>query len=78
MTTVLPEESGEAPPSSQAQPVRIVLAPPEDRRPMYTALIASAGVAGCAGMGGLLIAAIRRGRRRGWRPGTLDEHASVK
>jgi membrane-anchored mycosin MYCP len=73
VTTVLPEESGEKPPSSQAQPVRIVLAPPEDRRPAYTALIASAAVAGCAGLGGLLIAAIRRGRRRGWRPGTLDD-----
>jgi membrane-anchored mycosin MYCP len=73
VATVLPEESGEAPPSSPAQPVTIVLLPPENRRPAYTALAASAAVAGCAGLGGLLIAALRRGRRRGWYPGPLDD-----
>lgn len=73
VATVLPEESGETPPDSHAQPVTIVFAPPENRRPAYTALAASAAVAGCAGLAGLLIAAIRRGRRRGWHPGTLDD-----
>lgn len=73
VTTVLPEESGETPPSSYAQPVTIVLPSPQNRRPAYTTLAASAAVAGCAGLGGLLIATIRRGRRRGWRPGTLDD-----
>jgi type VII secretion-associated serine protease mycosin len=73
VATVLPEETGEAPPSSHPQPVKIVLPAPEDRRPAYTALAASAAVAGCALLVSLLIAAIRRGRRRGWRPGTLDD-----
>jgi membrane-anchored mycosin MYCP len=73
VTTVLPEETGETPPNSHAQPVKIVVPLPEDRRPAYTALTASAAVAGCAGLGGLLIAAIRRGRRRGWRPGAPDD-----
>jgi type VII secretion-associated serine protease mycosin len=73
VATVLPEESGETAPGSPAQPVTIVLPPAEDRRPAYTGVIASVSVAGCAGLGGLLIAGIRRGRRRGWRPGTLDD-----
>ncbi|MGI5229463.1 type VII secretion-associated serine protease mycosin [Actinoallomurus sp. CA-142502] len=73
VATVLPEESGETPPSADPQPVRIVLAPPKDRRPAYTSLAASAAVAGCAGLCGLAIATIRRGRRRGWRPGALDD-----
>ncbi|MDN3358635.1 type VII secretion-associated serine protease mycosin [Actinomadura sp. DC4] len=72
VATVLPEESGETAPGAQARPVTIVLPPPSDRRPAYTALTASGAVVGCAGLAGLLLAAVRRGRRRGWRPGTPD------
>jgi membrane-anchored mycosin MYCP len=69
VTTALPEESGEAAPKPQARPVEIVLPAPRDRSAENIALLASAAVTGCAALGGLLAATIRRGRRRGWRPG---------
>jgi hypothetical protein len=70
VTTVLPEESGETAPNPQAQPADIAVPTPQDRSAENTALIASVTVAGCALLGGLLVATVRRGRRRGWRPGT--------
>jgi membrane-anchored mycosin MYCP len=70
VTTALPEESGETAPSPHARPVNIVLPTPEDRSAEHVAIIASAAIAGCAALGGLLVATIRRGRGRGWRPGT--------
>jgi type VII secretion-associated serine protease mycosin len=73
VTTALPEESGESAPKRRAEPVEVVLPAPEDRRPAYLALVASGAVAGCAALGGLLVATIRRGRRRGWRPASPDE-----
>lgn len=73
VTTALPEESGESTPKPQNRPVKVVLPTPENRRPAHLALITSAAVTGCAALGGLLVATIRRGRRRGWRPATPDE-----
>jgi membrane-anchored mycosin MYCP len=73
VTTALPEESGEVAPKPQARPVRIVLPAPEDRSGEHLALITSAAVTGCAALGGLVVGAVRRGRRRGWRPGGAEE-----
>lgn len=73
VTTALPEESGEAAPSPQARPVRIVLPGPEDRTAEHLALATSAAVTGCAVLGGLVVGTVRRGRRRGWRPGGTEE-----
>jgi hypothetical protein len=73
VTTALPEESGEVAPKPQARPVRIVLPAPEDRSGEHLALITSAAVTGCAALGGLVVGTIRRGRRRGWRPGGAEE-----
>ncbi len=73
VATALPEESGDAVPRPKARPVRIVLPAPADRRPEHLALITSGAVMGCAILGGLLVATVRRGRRRGWRPGTAEE-----
>ena len=69
VTSALPEESGEIAPKPQVRPVRIVLPAPKDRSAEHIALITSAAVAGCAALGGLVAATIRRGRQRGWRPG---------
>ena len=68
VTTALPEESGKTPPKPHAGQVEVVLPVPEDRHPASVALIISAVVPGCAALGGLIIAVIHRGRRRGWRP----------
>lgn len=73
VTTALPEESGEAAPKPQAQPVRIVLPAAEDRSAEHLALITSAAVTGCAALGGVVVGTIRRGRRRGWRPGGAED-----
>jgi hypothetical protein len=66
VTTALPEESGETAPKPQTRPVGIVLPQPENRRPEHIALITSAAITGCAALGGLLVATVRRGRRH-WR-----------
>lgn len=73
VTTALPEESGETASKPQARPVRIVLPAPEDRSAEHLALITSAAVTGCAALGGLVVGTVRRGRRRGWRPGGAEE-----
>jgi hypothetical protein len=73
VTTALPEESGETARRAPEQPLRITLPAPEDPRPARYALAASVGVGGGAALGGLIIATVRRGRRRGWRPGGPDE-----
>ncbi|MEV0406056.1 S8 family serine peptidase [Actinoallomurus sp. NPDC050550] len=74
VVTMLPEESGEkAPPRAAVRPIHLVPPPSADERPVRTALAASAAVAVGAALGGLTIALIRRGRRRGWRPGGSDE-----
>ena len=73
VTTALPEESGEVAPKPQVRPVRIVLPAPEDRSAQHLVLITSAAVTGCAALGGVVVATIRRGRRRGWRPGGAEE-----
>lgn len=73
VTTALPEESGEAAPKPQARPVQIVLPAPKDRSAEHIALITSAAVTGCAALGGLVVATIRRGRQRGWRPGAAED-----
>jgi membrane-anchored mycosin MYCP len=69
VTTALPEESGEAAPRPVARPVRIVLPAPDDRSAEHLALLTSAAVVGSAALGGLIVATVRRGRQRGWRPG---------
>jgi membrane-anchored mycosin MYCP len=66
VVTALPEESGESGPHRPAPPpIHVVLPPPPDRRPADAALVASAAVLGCAGLAGLTIAVVRRGRRPG-------------
>lgn len=73
VVTELPEESGESAPRRPApRPIRVVLPPPPDRRPVGIAMVASAAVLACAGLTGLTVAVVRRGRRRGWRPGASD------
>ncbi|MDN3357656.1 S8 family serine peptidase [Actinomadura sp. DC4] len=72
VTTALPEESGEAAPKPQARPVKIVIPAPKDRSGEHLALVASAAVAGAAALGGLVVATVRRGRQRGWRPGGAE------
>jgi membrane-anchored mycosin MYCP len=67
VTTALPEESGETPPEPHAGQIEVVLPTPQDRHPQPLALITSIVVPGCAALGGLMIAMIGRGRRRGWR-----------
>jgi membrane-anchored mycosin MYCP len=73
VTTALPQESGQTASTPRPQPITIVLPKPENRRPTHIALIGSAAVTGAAALGGLLVATIRRGRRRGWRPAAPDE-----
>ncbi len=72
VATALPEESGEPTPTPAPRPLRVELPAPPDRRTADTALAASVIVAGGAGLGGITIAMVRRGRRRGWRPGGTD------
>jgi membrane-anchored mycosin MYCP len=69
VTAAIPEESGEAPPRGRAVPVSVTAPVAADRRPAHLALAGSGAVAGCALLGGLLVVTVRRGRRRGWRPG---------
>ncbi|MGH3376973.1 MAG: type VII secretion-associated serine protease mycosin [Actinoallomurus sp.] len=70
VTSALPEESGETPPKGQGAPLAVTRPVPADRRPVHLALATSGAVAGGAALGGLLVATVRGGRRRGWRPGT--------
>jgi type VII secretion-associated serine protease mycosin len=69
VTTALPEESGEPAPKPHVRPVHFVIPPRPDRHAEHRALVTAATVAGIAALGWLVTATIRRGRRRGWRPG---------
>jgi type VII secretion-associated serine protease mycosin len=73
VTTALPEESGEPAPEPHVRQVHFVLPPRPDRDPEHRALGTAATVGAGAALGWLVIAAIRRGRRRGWRPGTSQD-----
>ncbi|HEY0537492.1 MAG TPA: S8 family serine peptidase [Actinoallomurus sp.] len=70
VTTALPEESGEPAPEPHVRQVHFVLPPRPDRDREHRALVTAATVGSAAALGWLVIATIRRGRRRGWRPGT--------
>jgi type VII secretion-associated serine protease mycosin len=76
VTTALPEESGERARRAPEQPLRITPPAPKDPRPVRYALVASFGVGGGAALGGLVIATVKRGRRRAWRPGDSDKNDS--
>jgi membrane-anchored mycosin MYCP len=73
VTTALPEESGEPAPRPQVPPVRLALPRPPDRNPQHRAFATIATVGTAAALGWLVIATVRHGRRRGWRPGTTED-----
>jgi membrane-anchored mycosin MYCP len=73
VTTALPEESGEPAPEPHVRPVRLVLPPAPDRDAEHRAVITAAVVASVAALGWLVGATVRRGRRRGWRPGAAGD-----
>ncbi len=67
LSTVLPEEMAEQALPAAEPGVRLAPVPVTDRRPAGTALAAALALAAAAALGGIAVAVLARGRRRGWR-----------